>query len=270
VPSYTFRLVAAGNPQVTPSLARKRTRHASGRARILAAAIDAFARGGFQSASTREIAQAAGVTDALVFYHFGNKADLYLAAVEDQADKLSQGLDAALEAPADARGRLRAFVEVYLRYFLDLEPGLTVTLRELHGPPEPTASAISSLHARVVVARLEGLLRQGAGSGAFVTLDAPACAMAIIGILHMFIRSAAHNPGRFSRAQAIAQVLEYYAVGLERHVELDVDHAYGRSRRVPRGAASQERGRKPDCDLSRNGLVDLDRPSRPACRPVLA
>jgi hypothetical protein len=56
--------------------------------------------------------------------------------------------------------------------------------------------------------------------------------MAIMGILHMFIRSAAHNPGRFSRAQAIAQVLDYYAAGLERHVELDVDHTQGPSRRA--------------------------------------
>lgn len=237
MPSYTFCHVA-GDPPVTLPVERKRTRRADGRARILTAAIDAFARGGFQSASTREIAQAAGVTDALVFYHFGKKADLYLAAVEDQADKLSQGLDEALEAPNDARGRLRAFVEVYLSYFLDLEPGLTVTLRELHGLPEPTASAISSLHARVAIARLEGLLRQGARSGTFVALDAPACAMAIMGILHMFIRSAAHNPDRFSRAQAIAQVLDYYAVGLERHAELDVDHANGRSRRAPRRVAS--------------------------------
>jgi AcrR family transcriptional regulator len=224
---------------MTPPVARRRPRHPNGRDRILAAAIEAFARGGFQGASTREIAQAAGVTDALVFYHFGSKAELYLAAVEDQLDKLRQGLDAALAGPDDARGRLRAFVEVYLRYFLDLEPGLTVTLRELHGLPEPTATAISSAWARVVTARLEELLRAGARGGAFASVNAPACATAIIGILHMFIRTAARSPGRFSRAEAIAQVLDYYAVGLERRAGPDVNHPLGRARPAPRRRAAR-------------------------------
>src|SRR5690242_1948877 len=89
----------------------------SRRGRILAAAIQAFARAGFDGASTREIAEAAGVTDPLLFYHFGSKAGLYLAAVQDQLEKLHDGLEAALSGVADARARLRVFVEVYLAYF---------------------------------------------------------------------------------------------------------------------------------------------------------
>ena len=187
---------------------------ASRRERILAAAIHAFARGGFQGASTREIADAAGVTDPLLFYHFGSKADLYLAAVRDQLEKLREGLDAALAGAAEPRDRLQIFVEVYLRYFLDLEPGLTVTLRELNGVPPATAAAISDTHHHTVTARLEEILIDGAAAGAFRPLNVPACALAIIGILQIFIRSAARSPGRFDRAEAVEQVLDYYAAGL--------------------------------------------------------
>jgi AcrR family transcriptional regulator len=187
----------------------------SRRERILAAAIDAFARGGFEGASTREIAEAAGVTDPLLFYHFKSKSELYLASVQDQLEKLREGLDEALAGAAGAHAHLRVFVEVYLRYFLDLEPGLTVTLRELNGLPPQAAMAISETHHLIVIARLEEILVAGVQRGDFRPLNVPACALGIIGILQMFIRAEARNPGRYSREEAIAQVLEHYAVGLQ-------------------------------------------------------
>lgn len=187
---------------------------ANRRERILMAAIQAFARDGFHGASTRDIAEAANVTDPLLFYHFKSKADLYLAAVQDQLEKLGEGLAFALTAALQVQAQLETFVEVYLRYFLDLEPGLTVTLRELNGVPSQTAAVITETHHRSVTARLEEILATGVEDGAFRPLNVPACALAIIGILQTFIRSAACSPSRFSREEAIAQVLDYYAAGL--------------------------------------------------------
>ena len=75
----------------------------SRRDRILQAAIEAFATNGYHGASTRDIAELAGVTDPLLFYHFKTKADLYLAAVRDQLEKLSDGLKDATAETADVR-----------------------------------------------------------------------------------------------------------------------------------------------------------------------
>ncbi|PWC90289.1 transcriptional regulator [Azospirillum sp. TSH100] len=52
--------------------------HARKRA-ILDAALPLFARKGFAATTTREIAQAAGVSEALIFKHFPSKASLYEA-----------------------------------------------------------------------------------------------------------------------------------------------------------------------------------------------
>ncbi len=46
---------------------------------ILDAALPLFARKGFAATTTREIAQAAGVSEALIFKHFPSKASLYEA-----------------------------------------------------------------------------------------------------------------------------------------------------------------------------------------------
>jgi AcrR family transcriptional regulator len=184
------------------------------RERILAAAIEVFAQAGFHAASTRKIAEAAGVTDPLLFYYFKSKADLYLAAVQDQIGKLREGLDQALAGVDDPREQLRVFVEVYLRYFLDLEPGLTVTLRELYGVPERVAAVIAATHAAATTTRLEAILATGTERGAFRPLNVPACAEAIRGILHIFIRAHARRRGHFSREEMVEQVLDYYVNGL--------------------------------------------------------
>lgn len=57
---------------------------------IVDAALPLFARKGFAATPTREIAQAAGVSEALIFKHFPSKASLYqaifLACIEDDPE----------------------------------------------------------------------------------------------------------------------------------------------------------------------------------------
>lgn len=49
------------------------------RTRILDAALKVFSEKGFHGATTRELAKAAGVSEALIFRHFPSKEDLYAA-----------------------------------------------------------------------------------------------------------------------------------------------------------------------------------------------
>ena len=52
------------------------------RDRILQAAEDRFARDGYSGATVRAIAQAAGITPAMIHYYFGSKEKLYHAVLE--------------------------------------------------------------------------------------------------------------------------------------------------------------------------------------------
>jgi AcrR family transcriptional regulator len=58
------------------------------RDRILAAAVDLFSERSFDGATTREIAQRAGVTQPLLHYHYKSKDDLWRAAVDSLFDLL--------------------------------------------------------------------------------------------------------------------------------------------------------------------------------------
>ena len=70
---------------------------------MLAAARAAFAERGYDGASIRAIATAAGVDPALVHHYFGTKDALFLAAVEAPADP-DDFLPAVLAAPPEALG----------------------------------------------------------------------------------------------------------------------------------------------------------------------
>jgi AcrR family transcriptional regulator len=79
---------------------------------VLAAAREAFAERGFDGASIRGIAAAAGVDPALVHHYFGTKDKLFLAAVQAPADP-AELLPEVLASPPAELGA--ALVRMVLR-----------------------------------------------------------------------------------------------------------------------------------------------------------
>src|SRR5580704_17178834 len=53
------------------------------RASLLSAAGEAFAAGGFADANITDVVTRAGASVGSIYHHFGGKADLYLALLED-------------------------------------------------------------------------------------------------------------------------------------------------------------------------------------------
>jgi AcrR family transcriptional regulator len=72
-------------------LARQTRKPASVRKeQILSAAGELFSRKGFAGTTTRELAAAAGLNEALLFRHFGNKEEIYWAVLEQRC-RLGEG-----------------------------------------------------------------------------------------------------------------------------------------------------------------------------------
>src|SRR5277367_3918030 len=99
-------------PVATPSRTLARTqadRADQSRARILHAAIRAFSENGLAGARTEQIAEAAGVNKALLYYYFQGKGALYAAALEAVAQGVVASSIATLEAERSAGERLARF-----------------------------------------------------------------------------------------------------------------------------------------------------------------
>jgi AcrR family transcriptional regulator len=65
-----------------PRTATQRLPASDRRLQLIETALDVFSRKGFGGATTKEIAAAAGVTEAIIFRHFPTKHDLYSAVIE--------------------------------------------------------------------------------------------------------------------------------------------------------------------------------------------
>ena len=80
---------------------------------VLAAALDAFARGGLHGTSTEEIAQAAGISQPYLFRLFGTKKKLFLATIERC---MADTLELFRQAAGERRGEeaLDAMGQAYL------------------------------------------------------------------------------------------------------------------------------------------------------------
>jgi len=78
---------------------------------IIRSAYRTIARGGSQRMSLREIAEDAGVSKALLLYHFGSKDNLLLAAMKWAVERTEQRIRERLEASSGAPDQITALVE---------------------------------------------------------------------------------------------------------------------------------------------------------------
>ena len=107
----------------------RKTRRVSSRERqasLIASAASLFAAKGFNGTTTKEIAKAAGISEALVFKYFPTKRALYAAILEEKVT-VGELLDAVEEA-AKKRDDHRVFTLI-ARY--RIRPGVDPTLLRL-------------------------------------------------------------------------------------------------------------------------------------------
>jgi AcrR family transcriptional regulator len=117
------------------------------RSRIISAALDVFGTHGFGGASTRMLAESAGVTLPALHYYFDSKEGVYLACAEHIAEQLDGRFRALTSSLADAlegtppRTRLLdtllTFVDGFADFFLgahELEKWVMFIIREQAQP----------------------------------------------------------------------------------------------------------------------------------------
>jgi AcrR family transcriptional regulator len=136
------------------------------RARILQAAVAEFAAKGLAGARVDEIAARAGANKRMLYHYFGNKDDLFLAALESvYADirDAEQALDLETLAPVAA---MRQLVEFTFDYFI-LRPEFVTLLNSenLHRARHLRRSTgIRAMHSPLI-ALIDGILKRGEAAG---------------------------------------------------------------------------------------------------------
>src|SRR4051794_39294390 len=104
----------AAPPTSRPS--RKRLSAEDRRTAILDAALEVFSRRGYNGASIDEIANAAGISKALIYEHFPSKKDLHVSLLERHVQEIFMRLAETADTKDPGEVRLRNGVNAFLEW----------------------------------------------------------------------------------------------------------------------------------------------------------
>jgi AcrR family transcriptional regulator len=156
---------------------RTRARLAAARERIVEAALDQLAEGGYASASVATVARRSQVATGTVYRHFPSKQDLFAEVFRRAAQREVDALRATTGRGESAAARLAAWVEAFVRRAL-AEPVRAYAL--IAEPVDPAIEAERLIFRRAYADLFAQALRDG---DELPPLDADLTAAAIVGAL---------------------------------------------------------------------------------------
>ncbi|SNR77010.1 transcriptional regulator, TetR family [Haloechinothrix alba] len=86
------------------------------RARIVSAAVDTFASGGYGASGMGDVASRSGVTRAVVYDYFPSKKELFLAALQEQSAAFLGYIGASITGEGTPEQRMRATVDTVFTF----------------------------------------------------------------------------------------------------------------------------------------------------------
>jgi AcrR family transcriptional regulator len=86
------------------------------RAQLLDSALEVFVAQGYHAAAMDDIAERAGVSKPVLYQHFPGKLELYLALLEQSADRIIDATREALASTQDNKMRVLATMQVFYDY----------------------------------------------------------------------------------------------------------------------------------------------------------
>jgi AcrR family transcriptional regulator len=161
------------------------------RAEVLSAARTVFARRGFAAASMREVADAARVNKAMIYYHFRDKQDLYRAVLADSLAAMREvWSDEVFSRKASAREKIERFIDGFVRFQSRNEELRHIFMMEYyaHGTKSANIKWIAKEYFAKEHAALVAILREGMRSGELKRTDPRMAVMMLFGMIsHSFL-----------------------------------------------------------------------------------
>ncbi len=196
---------------------------------LIAAAASLFAAKGFNGTTTKAIAKAAGVSEALLFKHFPTKRALY-AAILAETVTLDELMD-AVEESAKKRDDWRVFTLIArFRIRPDVDPTLLRLLLFSALEGHELSEMFFGKHHRVFYDRLASYIRTRINEGAFRRVDPLLAARAFIGMVvhHRLLHEIFDVPMHCSHDQTVTTFVDLFLGGLIQQCHRQPKRKYSR------------------------------------------
>jgi AcrR family transcriptional regulator len=121
---------------------------------ILAAAEEVFARSGYHGASLDDIAQAAGISKALIYEHFASKRELHASLINMYVEEIFGRLQANAAAGQPGEERLRGGIDAFLSFVEEHREAWRALFRDAADPEVADVIERVQAQATAVIAAL--------------------------------------------------------------------------------------------------------------------
>ena len=160
--------------------------------RILGCAEELFGRKGYDAVTVADIAQACGVSTALIYYHYTDKESLLRALVDRASEVFDVHIRRALQGDGPPRERLRTFIAEWLETAESNQGLIRILVRPLTDPEGPLSTELLARIA-VIVEGLAAVIAEGIEAGDFDPVDAKLAAECLFGLVNTRAAAGALN-----------------------------------------------------------------------------
>ncbi len=153
------------------------------RERILAAALEVFARKGYHRALVDDIVRASGTSKGAVYHHFPTKEALFLALVDEFAQRLALAVAAAIGSRHGALAKVKGALVAALDTFAENAPLARLLLLEAVSLGAVYEAKRSEVHGRFA-GLIRGYLDEAVGEGSIDPIDTRVATLAWLGAVN--------------------------------------------------------------------------------------
>ena len=151
------------------------------REQLIAVATKLFARHGYDATTTASIAEAAGVTEPILYRHFKSKQDLFVAIVRATSEQTLREWEERIASITDPVKRIKAVAQAVPEHIRRLSDAYHVLHGALSTSQDKKVHAVLREHYAQIVDFFRKVVLEGQKAGVFRTdLDARSAAWQMI------------------------------------------------------------------------------------------
>ena len=178
---------------------RKEKEYLRHRHEILRTALELFSQRGFHNVSMHEIAEKSESAVGTLYKFFSNKEDLYKAIMLEKAKEFHSALTGALDRPGDELKKIRAWLEVKIRLFMDNLEYVRLYFAETHGASFSIRAGLDrdiQEQYRETLQKMGTIFERGIKKKIFREYDPHLLAVALDGISNAFLFEQLDHPDK--------------------------------------------------------------------------
>ena len=183
------------------------------RTEILVQATPLFIAHGYHGLSMRQIAEAAGVTKAALYYHFQDKEALFLAVLGAHLEKVGEVIREVQAEGHTCRERIRLLVRRLLMLPAERRAVIRLASQEIAQVSPTARRAFWETYHERFIDLIQAILAEGVDSGELRPLDPALATWTLLGMMHPYLYST-HVDGVTLSETVIEQMLTIYLDGL--------------------------------------------------------